>query len=134
MNQVSVSGSYAYTHATILDGDLAGRRVPNVPRHRVTVQTVIPVGEQVTLGVDGTYVGTRPFESDYQNTFLTQDAYVIVNLKVQYERGRFNAFADIRNLLDQEYAEFGVLGGFPVERAFFPSPGLNVRVGTTIGF
>ena len=134
MNQVSVSGSYAYTHATILDGDLAGRRVPNVPRHRVTVQTVIPVGEQVTLGVDGTYVGTRPFESDYQNTFLAQDAYVIVNLKVQHERGRFNAFADVRNLLDQEYAEFGVLGGFPVERAFFPSPGLNARVGTTIGF
>ena len=134
VNHVTVSGSYAYTHATILDGDFAGRRVPNVPRHRATVQTVIPVGEQVTLGVDGTYVGTRPFESDYQNTFRAQDAYVIVNLKVQYERGRFNAFADIRNLLDQEYAEYGVLGGFPVEPAFFPSPGLNVRVGTTIGF
>ena len=134
VNDVSVRGSYVYTHATILDGDLAGRRVPNVPRHRTTVQTVIPVGEHVTLGADGTYVGTRLFESDYQNTFGAQDAYVIVNLKVQYEHRRFKAFVDVSNLLDQEYSEYGVLGGFPVERAFFPSPGLNVRVGTTIEF
>ena len=134
VSDVSVRGSYVYTHATILDGGLAGRRVPNVPRHRTTVQTVIRVGGHVTLGTDGTYVGTRLFESDYQNTLGAQDAYVIVNLKVQYEHRRFKAFVDVRNLLDQEYSEYGVLGGFPAERAFFPSPGLNVRVGTAIGF
>ena len=134
VNDVSVRGSYVYTHAMILGGDLAGRRVPNVPRHRTTVQTVIPVGEHVTLGADGTYVGTRLFESDYLNTFGAQNAHVIVNLKVQYKRGQFKTFLDVRNLLDQEYSEYGVLGGFPVERAFFPSPGVNVRVGTAIGF
>ena len=134
MHEVSTSGSYVYTDATILDGGLAGKRVPNVPRHRLTLQTLIPLSERFRLGVDGSFVGVRLFESDYGNNFGEQDAYVIVNLKVQYDRGRVQLFADFRNLLDREYAEYGVLGGFPVERAFFPSPGFHMHVGTTLGF
>jgi hypothetical protein len=31
--------------------------------------------------------------------------------------------------MNHEYSEYGVLGGFPVERAFYPSPTFNARVG-----
>ena len=134
VHEVSASGSYVYTHATILDGGLAGRRVPNVPAHRLTLQTLIPLSERFRLGVDGRFVGVRLFESDYGNSFGDQEAYVVVNLKAQYDLGRVELFADFRNLLDREYAEYGVLGGFPVERAFFPSPGFHMHVGTTLGF
>ena len=84
--------------------------------------------------MNGTYVGTRLFESDYQNTFGNQDRYVVINLKLRHEQDRLNTFIEVRNLTDHEYADYGVLGGFPVERAFFPSPGINVRVGTTLEF
>jgi outer membrane receptor protein involved in Fe transport len=44
------------------------------------------------------------------------------------------AFLDINNLTNREYSEFGVLGGFPVEKAFYPSPKRNFLVGLSIDF
>ena len=37
-------------------------------------------------------------------------------------------------LLDRECFEYGVLGSFPAERAFSPSPGVNVRIGPPARF
>ena len=81
------------------------------------------MGEHVTLGADGTYVGTRLFESDYQNTFGAQDAYVIVNLKVQYERGQFKTFLDVRNLVGvRSTRSTGCSEDFPWSGRSFPHP------------
>ena len=43
-------------------------------------------------------------------------------------------FADLKNLLDEEYSEYGVLGGFPTERAFYPSPGRRAFAGVEVKF
>ena len=131
---LSVSGNYTYTNAKVLEGVFVGRAIPNVPRHRSAVEFAFQVTQNIDVIMDGTYVGTRLFESDYQNAFGNQDGYVVVNLKFRHEQGWVNNFIEVRNLADREYADYGVLGGFPVERAFFPSPGINVRVGTTLEF
>jgi iron complex outermembrane receptor protein len=131
---LSVSGNYTYTNARILEGVFIGRTVPNVPRHRSAIEFTFQLIQNIAVSMDGTYVGTRLFESDYQNAFGTQDSYVVVNLKLRHKQDWGDNFIEVRNLTDREYADYGVLGGFPIERAFFPSPGINVRVGTTLKF
>ena len=131
---LSVSGNYSYTNAKILEGVFVGRTIPNVPRHRSTIEFAFQPTQTIGVIMNGTYVGTRLFESDYQNAFGNQDRYVVINLKLRHEQGRVNTFIEVRNLTDHKYADYGVLGGFPIERAFFPSPGINVRVGTTLEF
>lgn len=134
LRDLRLAGTYTYTHGTILDGAFAGRAVPNVARHRSTIEAAVQATEQIVVSMDGTYVGARLFESDYPNIFGDQASHVVVNLKVRYEHGRTSTFIDIRNLLDRQYSEYGVLGGFPVERAFFPSPGINIRIGSSLRF
>ena len=131
---VRIGGTYTYTHGTILDGVFAGRALPNVARHRSTIEAAVQATERIVVSMDGTYVGARLFESDYPNVFGDQTSHVVVNLKLRYERGRTSTFLDVRNLLDRQYSEYGVLGGFPVERAFFPSPGINIRIGSSFRF
>jgi len=75
------------------------------------------------------YVGKRFFESDFANAFPKQDDYLVFNLKFKYLFKGFTAYLDINNLFDKEYSEYGVLSLFPVEPAFYPSPGRNVFLG-----
>jgi outer membrane receptor protein involved in Fe transport len=57
-----------------------------------------------------------------------------VNARVARQQGRARIFLDIKNLFDEEYSEYGVLGGFPTGRAFYPSPGINARAGVEVRF
>ena len=43
-------------------------------------------------------------------------------------------FLDINNVTDKKYSEYGVLGGFPLEEAFYPSPERNVLFGVSAEF
>jgi len=134
LSSMSINGNYAYTHATILEGSFGGRNIPNVPHHRGGIEIVSQATDYLTVGLEGSYVGRRLFESDYQNIFGNQGGYVVANLKIRVSRDKFVGFIDIRNLFDREYEQYGVLGGFPIERAFFPSPGINFRVGSSVEF
>ena len=36
------------------------------------------------------------------------------------------------NIFNEEYAQFGSIGGFPLERAYYPSPEFNLLAGATL--
>ena len=128
-------GSYSFTDTLVRNGQYAGMQIPNVPRHRASVRTVVGVGAGVTVGIEGIFVGERFFESDYENTFGMVESYFLLNTRVKLTEERFTVFLDVSNLLDQEYAEYGVLFlGFPFQRAFLPSPGINASVGVSFTF
>ena len=42
-------------------------------------------------------------------------------------------YLTVKNLLDQEYAEYGALN-FMGEEGFYPSPGINFLAGLTFSF
>lgn len=133
--QATLEGSYSFTDTLVRNGQYAGMQIPNVPRHRASVQTVVGVGAGVTVGIEGIFVGERFFESDYENTFGMVESYFLLNTRVKLTEERFTVFLDVSNLLDQEYAEYGVLFlGFPFQRAFLPSPGINASVGVSFTF
>ncbi len=120
---------YTYTATDIDGGMYDGSDIPNVPAHIAGMNVLVERWAPFTVGVNGNYVGERPYISDWTNSFTDQDAYVVLNAKLKYQWKKASAFLDINNLLNEDYAEYGVLGGFPLERARYPSARTNFLVG-----
>ncbi len=129
---LTVTGSYTYLNAMIEGGPFKGENFPNVPKHKATLKVVSLVGKGFSLALNGVYVGRRPFISDFANDFSYQKGYIVLNGKIQYKWKSLKIFLDINNVLNKEYSEYGVLGGFPVEKAFYPSPERNFLASLTI--
>lgn len=131
---LTLKACYTYLNAEIKEGTFKGKQVPNVPRHKAAVDVVTSPGRGFTIALDGVYVGERPFISDFSNDFGNQKSYIVLNSKINYRWKSSNAFLNINNLTNTRYSEFGVLGGFPLEKAFYPSPRINFLAGVRIDF
>ena len=131
---VSISAGYTYADTEINGGLFSGNEVPNVPKHKASLDAVFDIGRGFTVALNGIYIGERLFESDYANTFSNQDDYIVLNAKFKYNWKNFTTFLDINNITDEKYSEYGVLGGFPVEEAFYPSPERNFYFGVSVDY
>ncbi|OGW36866.1 MAG: hypothetical protein A2Y97_06355 [Nitrospirae bacterium RBG_13_39_12] len=131
---LTLKAGYTYMDSEIKEGIFKGKTVPNVPKHKASIDLVTFLGRGFTIALNGIYVGERPFISDFLNDFGDQESYLVLNSRVNYKWKYLNAFLNINNLTNTEYSEFGVLGGFPVEKAFYPSPRINFLAGVTIDF
>lgn len=134
MSALTLRGSYTYMRAKITGGTFSGNDVPNAPRNKATMEVAYNATEHVSAILNGVYVGERRFISDFTNEFGKQDAYFVLNAKFIYRWKSFKAFLDLNNLTDKKYSEFGVIGGVPLERAFYPSPGRNFLAGISLSF
>jgi iron complex outermembrane receptor protein len=129
---LAFKAGYTYLDAEIKQGIFKGKKVPNVPEHKATVEVVTSLGKGFSIALNGAYVGERPFISDFSNDFGNQESYIVLNSKISYQWKSLNVFLNINNLTNTEYSEYGVLGGFPVEKAFYPSPRINFLGGLRI--
>jgi iron complex outermembrane receptor protein len=131
---LTLRAGYAYLDAEIKEGTFKGKEVPNVPKHKASLDVVTFLGRGFTFALNGVYVAERPFISDFTNDFGDQESYLVLNSKINYHWKYLNAFLNINNLTNTKYSEFGVIGGFPIEKAFYPSPRINFLAGVTIDF
>jgi|WetSurMetagenome_2_1015567.scaffolds.fasta_scaffold00246_15 iron complex outermembrane recepter protein len=120
-------GSYTYTDAEIRDGMYGGKQVPNVPEHKVGLEGQYSPFKGFTIVLDGTYVGERPFISDFSNAYPKQADYVLVNNRYQYKWKNYTVFMNINNLFNQKYSEYGTYGV-----NLWPSPGINFMGGVRV--
>jgi iron complex outermembrane receptor protein len=134
VGSLMLRGSYTYNRPRVQEGRFQGAWVPSVPKNRFTVNGTLFLTADFTLALDGSYVGKKPFESDWSNSFGLQEDYFLLNSRVAYTWQRYRVYVDMNNLLNQEYSEYGVLGGFPSERAFYPSPKAHFLVGLSASF
>ena len=70
----------------------------------------------------------------FDDQFGKQDSSVVVDARLTYQLTRTRLFVDLKNLFDEEYSEFGVIGSFPRQRAFYPSPGFHVLGGVDVSW
>jgi iron complex outermembrane receptor protein len=131
---LTLKAGYTYLDAKIKEGTFKGKEVPNVPKHKASVDVVTFLGRGFTIALNGVYVGERPFISDFSNDFGDQESYLVLNSKMNYHWKYLNAFLNINNLTNTKYSEFGVIGGFPIEKVFYPSPRINFLAGLSIDF
>jgi len=129
---LTLKTGYAYLNSEIKGSSFNGNDVPNVPKHKAFASAVTYLGKGFTMTINGIYVGERPFISDFSNDFAEQKSYLVLNSKLQYHWKALDAFLNINNLTNTKYSEFGVIGGFPLERSFYPSPRLNVLAGVRV--
>lgn len=129
-----VGVNYTYTEAEIDDGMYDGSDIPNVPAHQAGFDLLIDCWKPLSMALNGDYVGERAFISDWGNTYGEHEDYFVMNAKLKYTWNNATAFVDINNLLNTEYEEYGVLGGFPSEKAYYPSPEMNFLAGVSVNF
>lgn len=132
---VTLRGSYSYTDAEVRSGQFSGKDIPSVPMHKATLDTLFLLGKGFTLAVNGIYVGTRPFESDFSYGLSDQDDYFVLNAKLQYKWKHFTPFIDLKNITNEKYSEFGGVSNYPiVQKGFYPSPRFNFLAGVSFDF
>ena len=132
-SRVLLSGSYTFRDTEVDGGVFDGKEIPNVPRHQFTVGTETKVFENFQLNVGGSYIGERPYISDFANTVGYQDSYFYLTAKLAYMFKKGSAYITVNNLLDEEYSEFGGLN-FLGAPGIQPSPGINFLVGVNLEF
>lgn len=129
---LALKGGYTYLNAAIKDGTFKGKDIPNVPKHKAVLEVISSLGKGFTFILNGAYIGERPFISDFSNDFSNQKSYLVLNSKIIYQWKSLKAFLDINNLTNREYSEYGVIGGSPIEKAFYPSPKRNFFAGLSV--
>lgn len=131
---LTVRGGYTFLKAKIEEGMFEGKNVPNVPQHKATMDVVCHITKEADAILNGIYVGRRPFISDFSNDFSNQNAYVLLNAKLIYRLKPLKAFLNLNNLTNKKYSEYGVIGGVPLQRAYYPSPTRNFLAGLSLDF
>lgn len=130
----SITGNATWTQAKIEAGTYAGKAFPGVPKIKTGLTVKYFPTEELTLEVAGRTIGSRPFISDFGNNFGSQSGHVVLDTALRYRWPSITGFINITNLTGTEYAEYGVLGGFPTEKAYFPSPKQGIMVGASTHF
>ncbi len=133
-DRIKVTGNYTCQSAEILDGPYSGKTIPGVPIHKAGLDTRIDLGWGFALGLNGTYVGQRYFESDFANSFDKQSDYTVFNSRLDYTWKQFSAYVIMNNIFNETYSDYGVLGGYPLEPSYYPSPKTNFLVGISIRY
>jgi outer membrane receptor protein involved in Fe transport len=126
-----LEGSYSFLNE--LQKVLQGNRSP-MCQSIGTIDRISSIGKEYDPGPSGVYIGERPFVSDFSNGYSDQEGYFLLNTKFTYKWKSLKAYVDINNLTNEEYSENGVEGGFPLEKAYYPSPKRNFLIGMSLEF
>lgn len=133
--KMRVFGNYTYEKATFEKEPFENNDIPAVPRHKANlgfrIYDVIP---GLVFSADYSFVGSSFFVSDASNEFEKLDKYYTLNARLFYQWTWLKAFVGVNNLTDQEYSEFGVIGGFPAAPLFYPAPERNWVAGVEAVF
>jgi outer membrane receptor protein involved in Fe transport len=114
---------YTRTRAEFRSGDAAGKRVPLVPRDRLSVgvDALLPLG--LAVRADALHVGEQVLDNDDTNAQRRLDGFTVVNVRGSWSprglrlptlagRGRSEGgvtlFVEVRNLFDEGYFTRGI--------------------------
>ncbi|HEX5046711.1 MAG TPA: TonB-dependent receptor [Gammaproteobacteria bacterium] len=107
-----------------------GDRLPLVPKSLLKGGLSVGLGPRLRLGGDVLASSGAPFRGDEGNFLGGLDGYALLNVRLQLDLGAHaELFLNLDNVLDEEYATFGVLGdaedvlGADFDDPQFVSPG-----------
>jgi iron complex outermembrane recepter protein len=96
------------------DGEIEveeGDRLPLVPDQLLKAGFRVAASDRLTFGADVLASSGAPFRGDEGNLVEELDGYALLNLRAEYRIGEHaRLFANLDNVLDEEYETFGVFG------------------------
>jgi iron complex outermembrane receptor protein len=139
---LQIFGAYAYTDAKFLEGtlpggpfvigtdlDIAGKRVPLVPEHKLNLGLAWNLDARTLLSAAVTALSSQFMDNDEPNTGTRIPAYGLVDLKLARDFGWGRIAAAINNLLDEEYYTYAVRSQFVPDRySVYPLPGRTLSL------
>jgi iron complex outermembrane receptor protein len=132
--QVDFYFTTAWTDATFDGGSFDGKQLPLTVRWQVTGGVNFRPVEGLRFTLEALHACGQVPINDTTNAFPRND-YTVLNARVNFQRGNFNLFAAINNLLDERYEAFpAVTSGAPQSRSFNPAPGINFQIGGGVKF
>ncbi len=138
-----LGGAYAYTDARFLEGvlpggpfaivtnlNLAGKRVPLVPEHKLNLSFAWDWDARTRLSGMVTAVSSQTMDNDEANTLGTKiPAYTVVDLKLAHGFTWGRLALTVNNLFDEDYYSYAVRSAFTTDLySVYPLPGRTVGV------
>jgi len=129
---IDLGFNYGYVDAKVTSGTYAGSEVPFVAKHSVSLLIDYRPASMLNLHAEVKYVGKKIHESDFANELPKLDSYTVVNLSGDYLVGGWTLGANVNNLFDKKYIEYGLKSKLSPAVAYFPSPERNFWL--TVGY
>ncbi|HKV74229.1 MAG TPA: TonB-dependent receptor [Gemmatimonadales bacterium] len=143
----SVYLNYAWTRATFQtiaaiqsprsDSNVArpGDRIPLVPDQQVKLGAAFQVGNHLTLGADGRFIGHQYLRGDEANEDKPLDTYFVADARATVHFGPWEISGLVNNLFNSLYANFGTYNvnqgnpaGDTLERFLTPGQKVTFRL------
>jgi outer membrane receptor protein involved in Fe transport len=125
-----------------IDGEMEvgrGARIPGVPKNILKTGASVALGSTFHINVDVGYQSDQFMRGDEANLTAPLPSYTVVNAGIEWQmRDTLTLFGQVENLLDREYATFGLYGeadevlGDEMDDPHFVSPG--APRGVWVGF
>jgi iron complex outermembrane receptor protein len=129
---VDASFSYTYAIAKFTEGslngaDVAGHKVPLVPKHRASLAVGVKLAELTRLSATATYTGEQYLDGDEANDFgRKMPDYTVVDLKLSHTISGWTFSAAVNNLFNTDYYSYAVRSQFtPGLFNAYPQPERN---------
>lgn len=112
-DRFSLQGNYTYLRARFTDGPFAGNNVPLVPENKASLAGTWRAAPTTELIVAVNYVDKKFFDNDQSNSFAEKiPAYTTVDAKLAHTYKGFRLTAEVNNLFEEEYFDYGVSSTF----------------------
>ena len=122
---LQLGATYQHLDARVTSGALSGNDIPMVASQTGTLSADVNLPLELVLHTELAATSNRTFGGDFQNNFGKLAGYTSANLALSRNTGTWQFTARINNLLNSEYSEYGVAGGFPATQTFYASPKIN---------
>jgi len=129
---LNVEGAYSYVDADINEGASEGNDIPLLSKDQLkaTVGYKTPVG--VGVYYFGSYYSSTYAGNDYTNTKEKLDAYIVSDVKVDYEYKNFSVYFKINNVFNEQYYDYAYRTAY--SESYYPAAERNFAAGLTFRY
>ena len=126
--------AYAYTDAEFRSGPYEGKRVPLVPRDKLTLQLTWDAGRAGSYSAVANHVGSRRYSGDFSNVRGTLAGYTTLDLQAAWNLKPWTVTARLLNALDKRYAPYAGYSPWIADHYYYPADGRSFHLSARYDF
>lgn len=120
--------AYAYTDAEFRSGPYAGKRVPLVPREKLTLQLNWDAGRAGRYTALVNHVGARRYSGDFGNVRGRLAGYTTLDLQAAWDLKPWTVTARLLNAFDRRYAPYAGYSPWIADHYYYPADGRSFHL------